>query len=269
MNIYIRTDIEGIPGVNTMDDIIPRGTEAYERSCRHLEQTLNWVLEACYENGADNVYYRDGHGGGGNIKPENIDPRAIKLEGVTWVEMALEGKFDCYLDVGTHARAGTLGGFLDHTFKSKVIFEFCLNGEPASELSFIAALHGAFDVPVALCVGDTVACQQAKEYIPEIKTAVVKHATERNLCHDLPNAEQIIKDAVVDALKNYKSVPPYKVSLPVTIQQTTYRSDMTDETYAAIMAKGNTKNVERVDARTLRRVQPDITRYEDLRIYWE
>ncbi|MBQ3529748.1 MAG: M55 family metallopeptidase [Oscillospiraceae bacterium] len=268
MNVYILTDIEGIPGITTMDDIIPRGTEAYERSCRYLEQTVNWVVETCAENGAENIYYRDGHGGGGNIKPENIDPRAIKIDIEEWNELMPAGKIDCVLYVGAHARAGTLGGFLDHTFKSKVIFEFCLNGEPASELSFIAALHGAFDVPVALCVGDTVACQQAKEYIPEIKTAIVKHATERNFCQDLPNAEQIIKEAVVDALKNYKSIPPYKVSLPVTIQQTTYRSDMTDESYAKIMAKGNPRNVERVDARTLRRVQPEITCYEDLRIDW-
>ena len=67
MNVYILTDIEGIPGITTMDDIIPRGTEAYERSCRMLEKTVNWVVEACVENGAETIYYRDGHGGGGNI----------------------------------------------------------------------------------------------------------------------------------------------------------------------------------------------------------
>ena len=266
MNIFILTDLEGIPGVTTMDDIIPRGTEAYDRSCRKLEKTVNLVVDTCAENGAENIYYLDGHGGGGNINPENIDPRAEKIEIEDWNVLIREGKIDCFLYVGAHARAGTLGGFLDHTFKSKVIFEFCLNGEPANELSYAAAVHGAYDVPCALCIGDTVACRQAKEYIPEIKTAVVKHATERNLCHDLPNAEQIIKDAVVDALKNYKSVPPYKVSLPATIQQTTYRSDMTDEIYARIMANGNPKNVERVDARTLRRVQMEINCYGDLRI---
>ena len=44
------------------------------------------------------------------------------------------------------------------------------------------------------------------------------------------------------------------------------RSDMTDEIYARIMATGNPKNVERVDARTLRRVQTEINCYSDLRI---
>ena len=263
MNIYIRTDIEGIPGVNTMDDVIPRGTEAYERSCRHLEQTLNWVLEACYENGADNVYYRDGHGGGGNIKPENIDPRAIKLEGVTWVDLAREGKFDCYLDVGTHARAGTLGGFLDHTFKSKSIFEYALNGKPESELTFVSGILGFYDVPCLLCVGDRVGCEQAKEDIPEITMAIVKEGTERNLCHDLPNAEQIIKEATAKALQNYGKVPPYKLSLPITVQQTYYRSDMADVVYKRSVESG--KPVERVDARTLRMTVPEVNSYFDLR----
>lgn len=266
MNVFILTDLEGIPGVTSMDDIIPRGTETYARSCRMLEKTVNLVVQTCVENGAENIYYRDGHGGGGNIDPENIDPRAVQIDIDEWNELVPKGKIDCVLYIGAHARAGTLGGFLDHTFKSKVIFEFLLNGEPASELSYIAALHGAFGVPCALCVGDTVACEQAKEYIPEIRTAVVKHATERNFCQDLPNAEQIIKDAVVDALKNYPSIPPYKVSLPVTIQQTTYRSDMTDALYATIMANGNPKHVERVDARTLRRTATEINSYWDLRI---
>lgn len=263
MNIYIRTDIEGIPGITSMDDIIPRGTEAYEKSCRKLEQTLNWVIEACYENGADTVYYRDGHGGGGNIKAENIDPRAVKLEGVTWVDLAREGKFDCCLDVGTHARAGTLGGFLDHTFRSKSIFEYALNGKPCSELTFIAAILGFYDVPCVLCIGDRVACEQAKEDIPEIRTAVVKEGTERNLCHDLPNVEQIIKEATADALKNYRNIPPYKLSFPITVQQTYYRTDMADVVYARSVENG--KSVERVDARTLRMTVPEFNSYYDLR----
>ena len=265
MNVYILTDLEGIPGVTSIDDM-ERGTERYFHACRMLEKTVNWVVETCVENGAETIYYRDGHGGGGNINPENIDPRAVKIDIEDWNKLMPEGKIDCVLYVGAHARAGTLGGFLDHTFKSKVIFDFSLNGESASELSYIAALHGAFDVPCALCVGDTVACRQAKEYIPEIRTAIVKHATQRNSCQDLPNPEQIIKEAVADALKNYRNIPPYKLSLPITIQQTTYRSDMTDEIYARIIANGNPKNVERVDARTLRRIATEINSYWDLRI---
>ena len=266
MNIFIETDLEGIPGVNTMDDVIPRGTEAYERSCRKLEQTLNWVIDACFENGADTVYYRDGHGGGGNIKEGSIDPRAVGVDLDELKILLQEGKIDCHFNVGAHARAGTLGGFLDHTFKSRVIFELLLNGKPCSELSMLAALFGRYDIPTVLCVGDVVACEQAKEYIPEIRTAAVKQGTERNLCHDLPNVEQIIREATADALKNYRNIPPYKLSFPVTIQQTTYRSDMTDEHYARIMANGNPRHVERVDARTLRRVATEANGFWDLRI---
>ena len=263
MNVLISTDLEGIPGVTSIEDM-ERGTERYENACRKLEQTLNWVIDACVENGAENIYYSDGHGGGGNIKEENIDPRARKPK--VGENLTQEGKIDCRLEVGAHARAGTLGGFLDHTFNSKVIFEYLLNGEPCSELSFAAAISGFYNVPCVLCIGDRVACEQAKEYIPEIRTAVVKEGTERNLCHDLPNAEQIIREAVADALQNYRNIPIYKLSLPITVQQTTYRTDSTDLMYKAMMEKG--RPVERLDARTLRMVVTEKpSNWMDLR-FW-
>ena len=264
MNVFITTDLEGIPGVTCAEDI-EYGTERYENSCRMLEKTLNWVIDACVENGAENIYYIDGHGGGGNIKDENIDPRAVKVDIETHTKLMQAGKIDCNLDVGTHARAGTLGGFLDHTFNPEALFDYRLNGESCSEMSLVSALLGCYDIPCVLCVGDRVACEQAKEYIPEIRTAIVKEGPERNLCHDLPNAEQIIKEAVADALKNYRDIPPYKLSFPITVQQTTYRSDMTDRLYAAMVKSGQT--VERVDARTLRKTVTEVTNYFDLR-FW-
>ena len=180
-------------------------------------------------------------------------------------EIMSEGKIDCVLYVGAHARAGTLGGFLDHTFNSKKIFEYRLNGEPCSELSYAATIFGCFNIHSVLCIGDKVACEQAKEYIPEIRTAIVKEGTERNLCYDLPNAEQIIKEAVADALKNYRNIPPYKLSFPITVQQTYYRTDMADLAYASLTAKG--KPVERVDARTFRKTITEVNGYLDLR-FW-
>lgn len=121
-------------------------------------------------------------------------------------------------------------------------------------------------MPCVLCIGDRVACEQAKEYIPETRTAVVKEGTERNLCHDLPNAEQIIREAVADALQNYRNIPIYKLSLPITVQQTTYRTDSTDLMYKAMMEKG--RPVERLDARTLRMVVTEKpSNWMDLR-FW-
>ena len=265
MNVFISTDLEGIPGVTSIDDVSPRGTERYFHSCRMLEKTVNWVIETCAENGAENIYYRDGHGGGGNINDENIDPRAESIDIENLDKLLIEGKIDCALFVGAHARAGTLGGFLDHTFNSKKIFEYRLNGEPCSELSYAATIFGRFNVPCVLCIGDKVACEQAKEYIPEIRTAAVKEGTERNLCYDLPNAEQIIKEATADALQNYRNISPYKLSFPITVQQTYYRTDMADLGYASLTAKG--KSVERVDARTFRKTVTEIKGYLDLR-FW-
>ena len=55
MNVLISTDLEGIPGVTSIE-AMERGTEQYEHACRMLEKTVNWVVEACVENGAENIY---------------------------------------------------------------------------------------------------------------------------------------------------------------------------------------------------------------------
>ena len=268
MNVLITTDIEGIPGITTMESIFKSTDEgvSYGKSCRKLENALNWVIETCIENGADDIYYIDGHGGGGNIIEENINPRAVRINLEEQAKLLKAGKIDCNIELGAHARAGTLGGFLDHTFNSSVIFDYQINGKSCNELSLQATLYGNFNVPTILCVGDVVACEQAKEYIPEIRTAPVKKGTERNVCEELPNAEQVVREATADALVNYKNIPPYKPGYPITIQQTTYRTDMTDRIYAAMRAKGDTA-VERLDARTLRKTVTEINNYFDLR-FW-
>jgi D-amino peptidase len=132
-------------------------------------------------------------------------------------------------------------------------------------MSYLAAIFGCYDIPCVLAVGDKAACEQAKEYIPEIRTAIVKEGTERNLCHELPNAEQVVREATADALKNYRSIPPYKLSLPITVEQTSYRSDMIDRAYATLTANGQA--VERVGARTIRKTVAEVKNYFDLR-FW-
>ena len=121
MKVFLLTDLEGIARVESDGDM-NRDTPRFREVCAHLEHTLNLAIDACFRNGADTVYYLDGHGGGGNILPENIDPRAIRCENVhRWSEMARQRAFDCQIELGSHARAGTIGGFLDHTISSREI----------------------------------------------------------------------------------------------------------------------------------------------------
>ena len=259
MNVFVLTDFEGIPGVTDID-FMDRDGEKYKLGCRYLENSINLVTQTCLDFGAENVFYLDGHGGGGNVKEENIHRAACRCSIADLEDLLQSGSIDCVIELGSHARAGTIGGFLDHTISSKQWFSHRVGGLEMSELSLHALLCGAYGVPVVACIGDETACRQAREYIPEIRTGAVKSAETRNLAHPYENTDEIITGTVRSALESYKSIPPYKVELPTTVELTFYRTDFCEK----VLAKCGPE-VERVDARTLRKQVTGIKKYRDLK----
>ena len=259
MNVFIITDLEGLAGVNDIE-YMDRSGEKYSFARDLLCKSINLAVGACFDEGAENVYYLDGHGGGGNVYPEKIDARAKKCSIADWNDLLKNGKIDCQIELGAHARAGTLGGFLDHTLSSQKYFSIKVNGIEMSELSLHALVSGAYGVPVVACVGDYAACQQAREYIPQIFVGAVKKADIRNVSVDHENADEILVTCIKEALRGYESVPIYKAEMPATLELTFYRTDMCEE----VLAKAK-KHIERVDARTLRRRIDRIQEYGDLK----
>lgn len=259
MNVFILTDLEGIPGVNSIDQMergTPLNTFAKELLCEWINKTASY----CRKYGAETIYYLDGHGGGGNVFEERIDPTLIKSSIADWSDLLKDGKIDCLIELGSHARAGTIGGFLDHTVSSREWFRYTFDGKEYGELALHAVLCGAYNVPIVACIGDETACLQAKEYIPEIVTGAVKKASCRNLCEDYPNCDEIVEKAVQEALEKYRAIPPYRASLPATIELTYYRTDMCEKA----MQKAKC-DFTRIDARTLQKTVDQITCYADLK----
>ena len=260
MNVFLLTDVEGIAGVTDID-FMDRGGEKYGIAREALCKSINLAVDACFDMGAQNVYYLDGHGGGGNVYEDKIDPRAVKCNLSMWEELLKNGKIDCQIELGSHARAGTIGGFLDHTVTSREWFRHTVNGVEMSELSLHALVCGAYGVPVIACTGDETACRQAREYIPQIVTGAVKTANSRNRARDFENADEILVACVKKALEGYQSIPVYRQKMPAVIELTFYRTDMCEATLAASRDAG----VERVDARTLRKKIEKIECYRDLK----
>jgi len=259
MKVFFITDLEGIGGVTDIE-FMDRSGEKYEKGRMFLTKSIDLAVKTAFESGADQVYYLDGHNCGGNVFEELIDPRAQKCSIAEWQQLLREGKIDCQIEMGSHARAGTIGGFLDHTLSSKEWFCHKVNGKEMSELSIHALVCGAYGVPVVGCVGDEAACRQAKEYIPEIYVGAVKFAEKRNFATTYDNADEILVKTVSEALKNYKSVPPYQIDGPLTIEMTYYRTDFCEKVLPRCGS-----HVRRVDARTLEWTVEKVQRYEDLR----
>lgn len=259
INVFLLTDVEGIAGVDSITQM-DRTSPEYENTRMLLSNSINKAVSACFEANADKVYYLDGHGGGGNVFEDLIDPRAQKCSLQEWVELLKSGSIDCQIELGAHARAGTINGFLDHTINSKTIFSIKINGIEMCETSLHAALCGKFGVSVIAVTGDEATCRQVKEYIPNCFTCAVKNATERNIATTYPDADEKMHDTIIAAITNYKSVPPYQVSEPFTVEETYYRTDICE----SAMRKESAA-FERIDARTLKKTVPTITSFRDLR----
>lgn len=258
MNIILLTDLEGINGVTDIG-FMERGSIKYEKGCRQLEKSICLAAEVCFQNGVETVYYLDGHGGGNNVREEIIDSRVVKIDISRWEQLMKQGEIDGLIEIGAHAGAGTLNGFLDHTMNSKKWFRYTINGREMNELALQALFCAQFGVPVIACTGDETVCEQAKGYIPEIVTGAVKRAQGRNLAVDYENADEILKNTVRTAIEKLHEISLFEMAGPLTAELTFYRTDMCEEALAA-----SDKRTERVDARTLRKMIPFADHYRDL-----
>ena len=69
---------------------------------------------------------------------------------------------------------------LSHTFSGPdTLWDVRLNGKPACEARFNAAVAGQYGVPVGVITGDDVICAEKCAWLPGVQMAVVKYAVDR------------------------------------------------------------------------------------------
>src|SRR3972149_3024701 len=121
MKILIATDMEGITGVTTWDQVTP-GHAEYARFRRLMTQDVNAAIRGAFEAGAQEVLVTDGHWNGSNILVEELEPRARLNTGSPSPFSMVQGideSVDGVMFIGYHARNGSPNAVLDHTWSSK------------------------------------------------------------------------------------------------------------------------------------------------------
>ncbi len=259
MKVIIMTDLEGISLVDSIDMIFQEN-EKYRFACERLMADTNAAVQGAIDAGVDNILVFDGHGNGRNFIEDLLDPRAIHFRNFN--ELGLFDDCIAYLEVGLHAKAGTLNAFLDHTQSSKTWFNYYINGKTYGELAQGAAYCGAYNVPVVMVSGDEAACDEARELIDGIECAVVKKAVGRNnaKCLDADISTKLIREAAFRGIKKASRIKPYKVELPAEIKVEFCRSDYCDEVFAS------KPYLVRTDARTLVKSIESIATYNDVQL---
>jgi D-amino peptidase len=255
--------MEGISGVASRRETAtgwPPGLakgDDYERARVWMTADANAAIAGACDAGATEIVVADAHDGMLNLLWDQLDPRAELIRGYEnrdggMVE-GVAAQCDAVFFVGYHARAADGRGVLSHTFTGPdTLWDVRLNGEPASEARFNAAVAGQFGTPVALITGDDVICDETRCWLPHVETAVVKYAIDRFTVRCLPQATALerIRTAASRAVERLASMQPYRLEAPVRLEMVLGDSSQT----AAIC---RIPGVERTGDRAIAYAAPD------------
>ncbi len=256
LNIYISVDMEGITGIVDRDQVT-RGEGDYERCRRLMTQETNVAVQGALDAGTTYVLVNDSHGSMLNILIEELHPEAHLITGYPKDYAMMEGiddSFHAAMFVGYHARPGTIGGILDHTYSSMTVFSVKINGIDMPELGLNAWLAGHFKVPVVFLSGDKGACDQTQEILGEnVETVAVMEGVARSAARALPleKAHGLIRKKVKQAIEKRNEIKPYVLDEPYEFEITFLKSNNADNPSLV-------PGVERIDGRTVRFTSIDI-----------
>jgi D-amino peptidase len=258
MKIYILTDLEGISGVARWDQT-GFDTPGYPQAVRLMTEELRACVQGIQSvDPKADILVWDAHGCG-SVDFERF-PRGAKLLNNMQIDPPtyLDASFDALYFLGQHAKAGTLDGNLAHSYSSKSVEYYKINGLEMGEFGCRAALAGTYGVPTVFVSGDDKMMAEARELIPGIYGAQVKVGLAPQVAlHLAPeDARDLIRSVAAEAAAHIDDIPPYTIPGPPYEQEIKIwaRSDPVNYT---------SKGFEQIDARTFIKRSD---RLEDLKI---
>ncbi|MFD1018136.1 M55 family metallopeptidase [Thalassobacillus hwangdonensis] len=210
MKLFLSVDMEGITGLPD-DTYVDSSKLNYDRARRIMTGETNYVIEAAYESGCEEVLVNDSHSKMNNIMIEELHPEAQLITGdvkpLSMVQ-SLDESYAGAMFIGYHARAGQRG-VMSHSMIFGVR-NFYINDVAVGELGFNAYVAGHFGVPVLMVAGDDCAAREAEALIPGITTAVVKETISRSAVKSLTpkKAGEVLQQKVKEALANKDNLKP-------------------------------------------------------------
>jgi D-amino peptidase len=224
MKILIADDMEGISGVVDWGHVSNQNPE-YERFRRIMTAEVNAAVAGAFAGGADEVVVSDGHGGAKNVMIEDLDPRARLNSGSPSPFQMVQGidkGVDGLIFVGYHARYGTPGGILAHTWSLGVV-NCWVNDLLVGEIGLNSSLAGHFGVPLLMIASDQAGCNEASALVSGVETVAVKQGSGTFAAECLPPqvSHKLIRETAEQAVKNLaagKAPAPLVTSKPVTLK---------------------------------------------------
>ncbi len=172
MKLYISTDMEGIGGISSWNEMefSVRGKECNDLLMRELDWLLDEINRTPAGKDIEEICICDSHSRGENLTYGSLDdPRITHIKGYPRPFYMMEGldeSFDVVLFVGYHARIGALRGAMDHAYSASAIYNVRINGREVGETEINSYFASMFGVPVGLISGDDVLEEELKGFFP-------------------------------------------------------------------------------------------------------
>jgi len=217
--IFISQDMEGISGVVNLNDLRREGDD-YDNARIWATGDVNSAIEGAIKGGADDITVREAHHG---LIYHKLHPKAKLVKGMPFTQWTMDGldsSYDAVMCIGFHARSGDSFGVLSHTWTGNFL-DVRINNIVVSEARIAALIAGYYEVPIVMLSGDDVICNEIKNWLPGIETAIVKYGLNRfgATCLPIKEAQKRIREKAkiamekIDDIKPYKLDPPYKLEI--------------------------------------------------------
>jgi len=220
--VFMITDMEGVDGIFSSElQCIPFQSPRWEESRKLLTGEVNAAVEGLFEGGATDVVVWDGHDSSRTLSALDIHPRARLLSGQpVSPTLELDPSYGAVIFIGQHAMAGAEKGVLSHSYSSEGIQNIWVNNKPVGEIGGRVMLAGALGIPVIMLSGDTAACKELHDLVPDAECAEVKTGVSRTAGFTLshPAACALIHEKARRAIERLSEFKPYRIAGPVEVR---------------------------------------------------
>ncbi len=219
--VFVITDLEGVDGIFDFNlQCIPDKSPRYSESRKLLTAEVNAAVKGLYEGGAGSVVVYDGHAGGHNLLPFDLDSRVDLLAGTPVPPtLELDSSYAAVVFIGLHAMAGTPNAILPHSYTWD-IENIWVNGKKVGEIGGRVMLAGSFGIPAIMLAGDHAACEEFHQLVPQGECAEVKRGVGPAAGFTLTSSAAcaLIEKKARQAMRRHAEIKPYTVKGPVKVK---------------------------------------------------
>lgn len=223
MNIYISSDMEGVAGVTSWQQVDARTPHPeYAIYREYYTQEVAAAIAGARAAGAGEVLVNDSHGPMRNLILDRL-PAGVRVifgnpKPFSMVQGAARG-FGGAFFVGYHGAAGDADAVLCHTYTPSVIYEVRINGIRCSEAAINAGLLGHYGVPLLLVTGDRTTVAGVREQMPWVRGVVVKESIGNFAADSLTPtaAARAIEREAAAAVRGAPSAQVFRFEPPIAL----------------------------------------------------